>query len=361
MLVSLRLLESIKMAGITVTTADNLLVRIESTDGHVGWGEAASAPTMTGEMPGGMLAAIRFMQPRLEGLDVEDLNATADQIDRFMYANEGPKSAIDMALHDLEGKRQNIPVTQILGGAQRSRIPVLWLLAANDAAADVTAARRKADEGFVAFKVKVGIATVEKDLERCAAVRQALGKGPRISADANQGFSRVQAIEFARGAFQAGLDFIEQPVDGRDLEGMAAVASASPVAVGADEGVHRLEDVERHHTMRAASGASLKTIKLGGLSAVMKAGQRMDALGMSVNLAGKMADSSLASTAISHLAAALPQLDWDLSPTCQYLRDDIATEPLRIDRGHVHCSDRPGLGIDIDEAAVTRFRLRTQD
>ena len=169
---------------------------------------------------------------------------------------------------------------------------MLWLLGANDRDADLAAGKRKAEEGFVAFKVKVGIATVEDDLARCAAIREALGPGVRLSADANQGFTRAQALVFAAGAAGAGLDFVEQPVDGHDLDGMALVAAATTVPIGADEGVHGLADVERHHAMRAARGASLKTIKFGGLSGVLAAGRRMDALGMSVNLASKMADLS---------------------------------------------------------------------
>jgi L-alanine-DL-glutamate epimerase-like enolase superfamily enzyme len=357
-LISLRLLQPIKMAGITIVTADNLLVRVECTDGHVGWGEAASAPTMTGEMPEGMLAAVQFMRPQLEGLEIEDIAGAARTVDRLIYGNGGAKSAIDMALYDLAGKRHGVPAYELLGGAVRKDVPVLWLLGANDRDADLAAGKRKAEDGFVAFKVKVGIATVEDDLARCAAIRDALGPGVRLSADANQGFTREQALVFAAGAAGAGLDFVEQPVDGHDLDGMALVAAATTVPIGADEGVHGLADIERHHAMGAARGASLKTIKFGGLSGVLAAGRRMDVLGMSVNLASKMADSSLASAAIVHLGAALPQIDWDASPTCQYLRDDIVKERLRIERGHARASDRPGLGVVIDEDALARFEPR---
>jgi muconate cycloisomerase len=231
------------------------------------------------------------------------------------------------------------------------------MLADSDLPKDVAAARKMVDEGFVAFKVKIG-GGVEADLARCQAVRAALGKGPRISADANQGYSREQALQFAAGAAAAGLDFLEQPVAWNDLDGMVAVAAATSVPIGTDEGVHSLDDIERHHARGAARGASLKTIKLGGLSGVMAAGRRMDALGMHVNLAGKIADSSVASAAIVHLGAALPQVDWDASITCQYLAQDIAREPVRIERGHARVQDRPGLGIEVDEAKLSGAATR---
>lgn len=356
--ISLPLVEPIKMARTTVETAENLLVRVEDVDGFVGWGEASSAPTMTGETPESMVAAVNFMRPALEGLEIEDVSAFGQAIDGLMYGNAAAKSALDMAVYDLAGKRARKPVAELLGGIVRRDVPVLRMLAAADRVADVAAARRMAAEGFVAFKVKIGGAAPEADLERAAAVRAALGTGPHVSADANQGYTREQALRFAAGAAAAGLDFIEQPVAWKDLEGMAMVAAATAVPIGTDEGVHSLEDIERHHRMRAARGGSLKTIKLGGLSAVMTAGRRMDALGMSVNLAGKVADSSVASAAIVHLAAALPQLDWDVSVTCQYLARDITREPLRIERGHARLPDGPGLGVEVDESKLSASSVR---
>ncbi|MPZ55498.1 MAG: hypothetical protein GEU91_03170 [Rhizobiales bacterium] len=355
MTVRLPLTKPLKLADMTIDTADNLLVRVVDSDGNVGWGEAASAPTMTGETPEGMLAATHFMLPRLVGSEVEDLAAFGTYLDGLMYGNSGAKSAIDMAIYDLAGRRARVPVSELLGGALRRELPVLWMLAANDRTADTAAAMRMAEAGFIAFKVKVGSGTVAGDLARAAAAREAVAATTRISADANQAFTLADAVRFAQGAQAAGLDFIEQPVMGHDLDGMAEVARATPVPVGTDEGVHSLADIKRHHAMRAARGASLKTIKLGGLAQVMAAGRLMHALGMHVNLAGKLADSSIASAAIVHVGAALPQLDWDISITCQYLAQDLVTEPLKVERGHVRVSDRPGLGITVDESRLSRF------
>jgi L-alanine-DL-glutamate epimerase-like enolase superfamily enzyme len=356
--ISLPLLKPIKMSSVTIKTTENLLVRVEDTDGHVGWGEAASAPTMTGDFPEGMVAAVQWMKLSVEGMEVEGLSGFAKRIDGLIYGNEWPKSAIDMAVHDLAGKRAGVPTAELLGGVVRRDIPVLFMLAEADRVKDLDMARRKIDEGFVSFKVKIGTTSVEADLDRCAAVRELLGKSVRISADANQGYSREQALQFAKGAAAAGLDFIEQPIDGHDVEGMALVAAATPVPLGADEGIHSHADIERHHQMKAAKGASLKTIKLGGMSPVMVAGKRMQALGMSVNLAGKIADSSVASAGIVQLAAALPQIDWDTSVTCQYLAEDIAKAPVAVERGHVRLSDKPGLGLEIDEAKLSRTAVK---
>jgi len=315
MTVRLPLTKPLKLSDMTLATADNLLVRVVDSDGNVGWGEAASAPTMTGETPESMLAAAKFMLPRLVGHEVEDLSAFGHFLDGLMYGNAGAKSAIDMAIYDLAGKRAGVPVSELLGGAQRTALPVLWMLAANDRTADTAAAERMAEAGFVAFKVKVGSANVPSDLARCAAAREAAGKTARISADANQAFGLADAIRFAQGAEAAGLDFIEQPVMGHDLEGMAEVARATSVPVGADEGIHSLADISTS-ARAGAGGVSLKLIKLGGVTAALEAAKLCRRLGLSVNIAAKIAESSISSAAAATSASIEPRsLTWAKSRT----------------------------------------------
>jgi L-alanine-DL-glutamate epimerase-like enolase superfamily enzyme len=101
---------------------------------------------------------------------------------------------------------------------------------------------------------------------------------------------------------------------------------------------------------------SLKTIKLGGMRGVLAAGRLCAELGMSVNLACKTGESSIACAAGLHLAAALPQLAWGFTPSSEGLGEDVTGRPIRIERGHVEVSDRPGLGIDVDEDLVRRHR-----
>src|SRR5262249_20674964 len=155
----------------------------------------------------------------------------------------------------------------------------------------------------------------------------------------------------------AGLGFFEQPVKADDIAGMATVAAAAGnIAIGADEGIHSLDDIRRHHERSAARGASLKAIKLGGMRAATEAGRLCDALGLNVNVSAKTGESSIACAAAMHIAAALPQIAWGLTLTNEGLGDDVTARPVRIARGHVELSDRPGLGIDVDEERVRRYR-----
>ena len=274
-----------------------------------------------------------------------------------MYGNHAAKAAIEMALHDLVGRATGQPAYALLGGKQRSRMAILGVISTGELASDLREAERKKADGYSAFKIKVGIDKPLVDAERTRRVCAILGRDALISSDANQGWSAEEATQYVRAVADAGLDFFEQPVHADDIDGMAAVTAASgTIAIGADESIHSLEDIRRHHARGAARGVSLKTIKLGGLRGVMEAGRLCDRLGLNVNVSAKTGESSIACAAATHIAAALPQIAWGLTLSNEGLTDDATARPIRIEHGHVEVSDRPGLGIDVDEDRVRRYR-----
>jgi muconate cycloisomerase len=355
--ISVPLKKTVRMAGSVLDAADNVLVRVTDDSGAVGWGEAASAPTMNGETQAGMVAAIRHMATRLEGAEVTGVEAVPGLIGHAMPFNPGAKAAIEIAILDLIGQRTGQPFHALLGGAVRPRAAALIFVAGGTLAEETEQARVVVAGGVRAIKIKIGILGPATDLARCRAVRDAVGPDVRISADANMGYSRADALAFMAGAADAGVDFVEQPVAEEDLLTMTDCARASSVPVAADEGLHSLDAIRAHHAAGAAAGGSLKTIKLGGALAVMTAGRLMDSLGMHVNLAGKTAETGIASAAIAHLAVALPQLNWDTSMTAPYLAMDIVTRPVTIVDGHITPPEGPGLGISVDPLALTRVMV----
>src|SRR5207237_3256293 len=102
--VNLPMKKPVVMAGVEIARADNVLVRIAADNGLVGWGEAASAPTMTGETVAGMVAAVRYLAPVLIGRTLDDVEQSSGAMDQRMYGNHGAKAAIEIALHDLVGR-----------------------------------------------------------------------------------------------------------------------------------------------------------------------------------------------------------------------------------------------------------------
>ena len=356
--VRLPMLKPVIMAGEEIRVADNMLVRIEADDGRIGWGEAASAPVMTGETLTSMAEAVRLMTPALIGREAADIEGASAAMDGKLYGNHGAKAAIEIALHDLTGCARGEPVHALLGGKKRSRMALLGVIGGGDYEGDLADAAKKKAAGFTAFKIKVGIDAPDKDAARTRAICKVLGPGLLISADANQGFNTKEASDYVRAVAGCGLDFFEQPVAAHDLFGMASVAqAANGIAIGADEGIHSLDDIARHHERKAARGVSLKAIKLGGLRQVVEAGRLCEKLGMSVNIACKTGESSVACAAALHIACVIPNIAWGLTLTHGSLGEDVTAQPIRIDKGFADSLERPGLGVEVDEARVRAHRV----
>jgi muconate cycloisomerase len=355
--VALPLRKPVRMAAETVTHARNILVRVEAADGTVGWGEAASAPTMTGDTLGGLVAAVRdHLAPLLIGADAWMRPALMRRLRTALYGNTGAHSAVEMALLDLAGHAAGLPLIDLVGGALRSEVAPMWLVGNTAPEADVAEAQAKAREGIRFFKLKVGVKPLDTEIATALAVRKALGPELAVCADANCGFSHQAARRYLDATREAGLLFLEQPFEDTDMKSLAALARGTAVPIGADEGIHSLRDIEAHG-LAGAGGVSLKLIKLGGFAAALAAGALCRRLGLAVNVAAKMSESSLGTAATVHLACAVDSIDWGVSLTHFYLAEDLVRVPLPIRNGLVALPTKPGVGVEVDEAAVARLRV----
>src|SRR3977135_2289480 len=125
--VALPLKKPIKMAGVTIDVAENVLVRIGAAGGMVGWGEAASAPSMTGDTQGSLLAAVRHLGPLMIGEDAWMRPGLMGRLGAALRGNTGAHSAIELALLDLAGRAANVPAIDLIGGALRRAVAPLWV------------------------------------------------------------------------------------------------------------------------------------------------------------------------------------------------------------------------------------------
>ena len=346
-----------KMAGETIAHARNIVVRIEAADGTSGWGEGASAPTMTGDTLGGLVAAVRdHLAPRLIGKDAWQRPVLMAMLQSTLIGNTGAHSAVEMALLDLAGRKTALPLIDLLGGAVRQAVAPMWLLGNDTPDEDVAEAKAKLREGFRFFKLKVATKSLDQDIAATHAVREVLGPDMQLCADANCGFSLEAAQRYVEATRASGLLFLEQPLAAEDLAGLTTLARLSPIPIGVDEGIHALRDIEAH-AQCGAGGVSLKLIKLGGFGAALEAAALCERRGLQINVAAKVAESSIASAAAIHLACALPHVAWGVSLTHIYLAEDLVRTPLLQHDGTIALPDAHGLGVEVDEAAIERFRV----
>jgi len=355
--VALPLKAPMAMSGVTIATAENLLVRIEAKGGVVGWGEAASAPTMTGDTLDGLVAAVRdHLAPLLIGQDALVRPKLKAIMARALVGNTGAHSAVEMALLDLAGRVLGRRLIDLIGSERRSAVRPMWLLGNTTPDEDIAEAREREAEGFHLFKLKIGVKPIEKEITAALAIRQALGPRMPLCADANGGLTLANARRYVERTRDAKLMFMEQPLRPDDLAGLKALAR-SPLPIGVDEGIHALTDIGAH-ARAGARGISLKLIKLGGVTTALDAARLCHRLRLKVNVAAKIAESSLASAAAIGLACAVPAVDWGVSLTHFYLAADLVRQPLALHNGEVRLPTGPGLGVEVDEAAVERLRVR---
>ena len=354
--VALPLKSPMKMAGVTITKAENLIVRVELEDGQIGWREAPSAPTMTGDTLGGLLAAVRdHLAPPLIGKD-----ASADHrgmLTRALVGNTGAHSAVEMALLDAAcGSTGRRMIGVCMKTPARTDVHPMWLLGNATVDEDIAEAQAKLRQGFNFFKLKIGVKPLRDEIAAAHAIRAALPDAT-LCADANCGLTLAAAKRYAERIHDAKLAFIEQPLPAGDLADLRSLARASKTPIGMDESIHSFADIEA--VKRAgAKGVSLKLIKLGGFREAFAAGKLCRKLGLKINVAAKIAESSIGTAAAVHLACAVPNVAWGVSLTNMYLAEDIVRRPIALRDGKVALPDGPGLGVEVDEAALARFRVQ---
>lgn len=346
-------------SGQRIERAYNLLVRVEARGGLVGWGEASSAPLMTGDLLPGMVSAIdQHLVRVVMGRDALDRAQLSRECTSALIGNTGAKCALDIALQDLVGQHVGVPVSELLGGVLRDVVHPMYLLGNATVEQDLAEVRSRLEEGWSFFKLKVGIKDPLDEARAAVEVRRLVGKDVALCADANMGMTLASARRYALHALDANLLFLEQPLRGDDHAGMAALSRSSPLPLNGDESVGSIADIVALQKAGAVQGVNLKTIKLGGMTPVLRAMAVCEALGLEVNLACKVAESSISAAATLHLGCVAPNLAWGLNITNHYLAEDLVEAPVQIVRGLAQRPRGAGLGVQVNEALVERFRIR---
>lgn len=330
-----------------------ILVRLQSSGGPIGLGEAASLALRGGstleqidrelhEVCAPLLVGVKLTPHSLPGLI-----AAAGR-----RGVSGPAlAAIDLALHDLAGKIAGEPVWRLLGAPSPTPVRCNATLVAGEPRAVAAAAAEWFEAGFRTLKLKVG---VPGDVEQVAAVRERLGSGPRLRVDANGVWSPADAIERLDAMARHELELAEQPA--ADLPGLARVRRAVRTLVAADESVADAKDAERAVELGACDVATLKVAKVGGIAAGLEVAREIPAYLSSA------LDGPVGIAAAAHLAQLLPRAEPAAGlahglATGRLFATTIAARGAELTGDELRLPDEPGLGVEIDELALARCRL----
>jgi muconate cycloisomerase len=264
-----------------------------------------------------------------------------------------------MALWDIAGKAAGLPVYQLLGGKVRDRVRiklVLW-------AYDIPTVRKMAELflgwGVSCLKVKVGL-DPEADIARVRAVREFAGPDMAMTIDANTGWTISQAKSCLRRLADTNLVLAEQPIPAGDPAALADLRRDTPFPIMADESVFTLQDAWLLTTHRAADILSVYPGKHGGIAATTEVVAVAKAAGLRCAI-GSNLELGVGTAAMIHVAAALPEIDSDSYPADTigpfYHEGDLLTKPLDLGPPYARVPTGPGLGVELDEEQVKRWRV----
>lgn len=343
--VRIPLVTPFKTALRTVDCVNDLVVRITTDDGQVGFGEAPPTAVITGDTLGSIRHAIEaFIAPSLIGMEIDNLDGIMRRLHSCILKNTSAKAAVDMAVYDLYAKSCGKPLYRVLGGC-RTEFETDLTISVNSVEEMVADSLRAVEQGFHILKIKVGKEGI-KDVARIEAIRQAVGPDVRIRVDANQGWNAKDSIRIIRAMEDKGLDIdlVEQPVKAHDFAGMQFVTANVSTPILADESVFSPEDAIRLIEGRAADLINIKLMKTGGIYEALKICAIAESLGVECMI-GCMLESKIAVSAAAHLAAAkgvITRADLDGPSLCRI--DPYEGGPL-YEGSRIVMNETPGLGI----------------
>ena len=333
-------------SGGSQAVREGVIVTLEGEGGLHGLGEIAPLRQATMRNVAHLLT---LLQRRIEGIDVDDIPRAARRLDALKDISAAIRCGLDIAACDLLAKEAGVPVSDLLGGCRRRRVPVNATISADSPPLAAQAARRAVENGFRCVKLKVGMmGSIAAEFELVGAVRDAIGADTLLRLDANQAWDIDAAIDYIRKLECYNLEFVEQPVAAGDIAGLAAVRCAVSTAIAADESVTGLGPAKKIIGHDAADLLVIKPMIVGGLRPAIE----IIHLALSHEVEPVITttiDSGVGIAAALHLAASFEGTRACGLATAELLECDLTAGTPQVHGGEMVCPDTPGLGVEIDE------------
>lgn len=336
--------------GRVIQTLPSTVVRIRTDDGLEGFGEVCPlGPAYLPSHGAGVRAALPPLAAAVIGLDASNLGAVNAAMDAALMGHPDAKSVLDTACWDILGRAAGLPVCDLLGGRLSETFPLYFAvpLGPVEEMAAYVGARRA--EGIHRFQLKVG-ANPYEDAERTRAVVETTGADDVIVADANGGWRLQDAVVAARALDGLERVFLEQPCP--TLEECLIVRERTTLPMVLDESIRDVHSLLRAYDAKALEAFNLKISKVGGLTRAKLLRDLAVELGLRVTIEDAWG-GDLVTAAVSHLAASTPPVTlFTVSFMNDWTNEHIAGYEPRSAAGSGSAPTRPGLGIDVDVAAL---------
>lgn len=347
---------TIPMVPFTIATgtmrhAQNIFIRIHTSEGLIGVGECSAFPMIAGETQATCFELAKDFAACWKNKSATDINQRLDELDALIYRNYTAKSAFDLALYDLAAKAANLPLYQFLGGTNRTVESDLTIGIGTPEEMAATARDFISKEVHI-IKVKLG-KDVATDVERIRQIREAVGPTMQLRIDANQGWSFEDAILALTQLAPYNIEFCEQPMRSWNDELLPELCKRSPIPLMADESVFTHRDAERLIRNNACAYINIKFAKSGGIREALRINQVAEKNGIACMMGG-MLESRLALTAKVHVAIACKNIRFYDLDTCLlgHLTDPVVGG-AQFKGMELSVNDRPGIGADVSESFLS--------
>lgn len=331
---------------------DILLVRVETDDGFVGWGEAFGYAVW----PATRVAIERLIAPLAVGANEAHIDALTLDIQKKLHlvGRTGPVvyglSGLDIALWDLAGKRAGQPLHALLGGARRTRLPAYAsLVRYTDTALVRTNAKRALDQGYRAIKLH------EIGVEQVRAAREAIGPDTKLMMDTNCPWTIDEALAIAEGVRPYDLHWLEEPIwPPEDFAALAEVRRRCGIPVSAGENAMSLKHFEQMFDASAVDVAQPSVTKIGGVSEMMRIAALARERGVALVPHSPYFGPGLLATL--HMAAAFEH-ETMIEVSFVELGASPLGESVQPQGGMIAVPQGPGLGCDPDSKVLAQYRV----
>ena len=308
-----------------------VLIELEE-DGRVARGEASPDPYF-GDTPETLERDVRAALELIPE-DPTDLGTLRARLEERFPHGGAAACALDILGHDRAAQAAGVPLRTFLGLAPAEAPPTSFTIGIAEPAVMALRAAAAGAKGFNVLKVKLGHGDERAIL---AAIRERYSGTIRV--DPNAAWTVAEAPGRIAGIVPFGIEFVEQPVDPRDIEGLRAVRERSELPIVADEAAVRSVDLDR--LAGACDGINVKLQKCGGIAEARAMIEKAHGLGLKVMLGCRAAETSVGIAAAAHLA---PAVEWaDLDGNLLIVDDPFIAVP--VERGRFVFTERPGLGV----------------